>query len=133
MPTGRASQHGDALRIDMIFLGVDLHPANGSFAVEDGGGKLIFGREPIRDRRGDITSRGEFLAQPVVILPIPGAKPASMNANHGRQFSLGLLRLRQVQLQMLIIRIAELDPFFEANFIGSPSPRRKPRKQRQRQ
>src|ERR1700677_822053 len=85
MPARRASHHADPVRIDLVSGRVGPQPADRGLRIEDGGRKLVPGRQAIRDRGRDVAALGQLDAKSVVRLPVARAKAAAVNAQDGRE------------------------------------------------
>jgi hypothetical protein len=100
----------------VIFFSVRAQPAHGGLDVEDCSRELIFWREPISDGHRDITVLSQFLAAAIPALALSCAEATAVNADNRRKRFVALLRARHVELQVLIVRIAEFNILLEDNF-----------------
>src|SRR6185369_17359739 len=82
-------------------------------------GELVLGRKTVADRGSHVTVLREREAEFVISIAMAGAKSAAVNANDRRQRSTTLLWTRQVELQMLIIRIGIFNSLFELDIVGN--------------
>ena len=118
MPAGRITDGADAVGIDVIFFGIEPHPADGGFGIVNGGWELEFGREAIGNRHRDIATARQFFAERIPAGAIAGAKTSAMNADNRGEWSRILGDFPgpgEVELKMLIIRVGVFDVGFEQN------------------
>jgi len=119
MSAGGIACDPNAIRIDVIRGCVAFQPADGSFDIINGGRELVLGREAVSNRHGDITARGEFYEKWIIRIAIACSESAAMDADNAGKRGVYLARPSHIELKMLIVRVRELDPFFEENIIGN--------------
>ena len=115
VPAGGVAGDADAVGVDVILFRIDPQPTHRRLHVVDRRGKLVFGREAVIDRNGDIPALGELLAPVVPAVALSRAEAAAVNADHGGKARVrrDVLRSGEVELQVLLVGVDVLDAFFE--------------------
>jgi hypothetical protein len=117
MATCRAAHRADSLGVDCVLRRVRAHPAYRGFAVVNRGRKLIRRRQSIRDRRRHVTALRQREAQLVVSLSRACPKATAVYADDRRKWTVASLRARQIESEMLVVRICELQATLERDVL----------------
>ena len=122
MPAGRAARDADAIRVDVVLLGIGPQPAHRGLGVVDRGRERILGSEPVADRHRDVALLREADALGIVALARcrRGSRRRGCRGRRGRPAA--DLGPGQVELQMLIVRVRVLDAGLEGDVRGDGWP-----------
>lgn len=92
-------------------------PADGGFAIMDGGWKGIGGGETIGDGDGDVAVLGEGEEEFVITFAFACAEAATVDADDGGEGACSVFGLGEVDLEVLVVWIGELDVAGEADVV----------------
>ena len=116
--TSRTAGDADAVRIDLVFLGIGPQPTNRRLDVMDGSRELVFRRQPITCRGGDVALFGQPDAEAIVALASAGPEAAPVNAEDRWKRTVAHLGAGQVELEVLTVRVGVLDVRLEDDRVG---------------
>src|SRR4051794_3507350 len=105
--------------INLINAGICLQPSNSGFHIENGRWELVFWREAVTRRHRDISTAGQLEQEGIIGVAVARAKAAAVNAKHAREQVIGIFWARDVELQMLVVRIGILDSGCEQDVLGN--------------
>ena len=117
MTSSGAASHTDSCGIDMILRRIRAQPADRSLAILHRRWKAMRGGQTVGNGRSHVAAFGQSHAKLVIALPGAGAKSPTMNAEDDGERAVTGLRLRQIELEMLIFGIGEFDRPLECHVI----------------
>lgn len=112
-----AAHGADAGGVHVILGGMGAQPADGGFAIVDGGWKGIGGGEAIGDGDGDVAVLGEGEEEFVITFAFACAEAATVDADDGGVGACSVFGLGEVDLEVLVVWIGELDVTSEADVV----------------